>query len=455
MTLHASCAMPDDLPTAFVEIDSDPSDNESEVSRPNGLPTLPTGFWDARPSLGALRDWARCRRVAPDALLGNALARSPIVTRMSAAAYTLGRRDDPTHLGLYVAIVSPSGGGKTRAARASRRLFGELAEDARWDVPLGSGEGMAEAFISEIEIPPPPDAPAKAKANRERMQTKSRIHFTVDEGASLTKLLSRESATLGPTLRAAFTGEPLGNANADHSRNRRVENYTVSLSINLTPGIATDIAAHAETGLPQRVLWFSGRDPEAPRFPKSCDRPNLLDLSATIDFADAILAKIDERHWLIQRGTIEVPPMDEHLTLLRCRVAAILCAWEDRDRVAHADWELAGTVIETSCRVRDMALEQARERAAEERTRRAVEKAEAGQIMKLRCGRAEDDCQRVAAVLGRRVHRLGEAKVRDLQQCVKSTDRHLFHEALVLAEQATWISEHDGVFVPGASRPAQ
>src|SRR5512143_3002392 len=92
---------------------------------------LPEAFWECgRTHLAAVRDYARSRRCAPDALLGALLVRAgasqPVAVHVDTGVKSL------TPLTLFGGLAGPSGGGKTTANDLARELtltdddFGEL-----------------------------------------------------------------------------------------------------------------------------------------------------------------------------------------------------------------------------------------------------------------------------------------------------------------------------------------
>lgn len=421
-------------------------------------PVLPPEFWTKREDLAAICAWARWRRAAPDAVLAAAMARAGVAAHGLPAArvFSRGDHDDATHPGLFAVLVGPSGAGKSTAGRAAAAAVPAEAEPgARWDLPIGSGEGLAEAFISEVETPPPLGAPKGTKPTRKRMQTVQRALFACDEGETLVKLLGRDSATLGAALRSAFTGAPLGSANATRDRQRKVVGYTLSVVACATPGAAAAIAAHAESGLPQRMLWASAIDPDAPRHPARVPAPVLPRLCGDITFAGEILDELADAAHAVLTGRRTVAPMDQHIPLIRCRVAAIFAAWRGDGEVTADDWHPAGQVVATSCAVRDHVLRQAEALEADARARKAVERGEIAQVCRAMGEQATDAVERMAVRLWRRVDARGPATRRSLRDaCARRYERHLLAPAVGLAISRGWLVDGAGEHLAvGPSRP--
>lgn len=412
----------------------------------DACPVVPDDVWAARPVLGAIRDWARWRCAAPDAVLAACLARAAIaawgIPRV--LVHSRGDRGDPTHAGVFVACIGPSGCGKTTAVRAARAAVppDDAATDVRWDLPIGTGEGLAEAYITEVETPPPPGASRGAKPTRERMQTVQRALFICDEGETLARLLVREGATLGAALRSGFSGEPLGATNAHRDRQRRVVDYALSVIICATPGAAAAIAAHVESGLPQRMLWASAVDPSAPRRPARAEPPALDRMRGDITFSRAILSEMADDAYEIRTGRRVVEPMDQHLPIIRCRVAAILAAWDQRAEVTDDDWQIAGAIVATSCAARNHALRQAAIATADERARIAVERGEIAQVCRAMTDQTPAAIERIAARIWRHIATHGPASRRQLRdRCVKRHERHLIAPAVTMALASGWLAE--------------
>lgn len=359
-------------------------------------------------------------------------------------------------MSMFAISVAPSGAGKTSSTRAVRDLVNLAAAGVEaGDQPIGSGEGIAEAFMGEVPTGEP-SGKGKQPATR-REQVRQRAHFHIDEGEALLRLLRRDAATLGETLRRAFTGEPLGQRNASSDRTRVVKDYTLGVTLNCTPGTVAGILSFAEAGLPQRFLWASGIDPTAPRHPRCEPAPALPSVRGSIQFAPEILDETGEARWLARTGRSEVPELDAHLPLIRLRVAAILAAWDGRDEAGADDWSLAGRVVATSCAVRDAALREAEAIAAAERAQRAHEKGQIAQVVRSMSDQATTALELIAARIGRRVHKAPAPMTRSALRdgCAKTRERHMFVPALDLAIARGWAADDGEHVKAGPSRPAE
>src|SRR5574337_299796 len=85
-------------------------------------PRLPESFWHERPWIYAIRAYARSRMFDPAMLLGATLARLAAFLPAGSSMDT-GVMDDQAALALCVAAIGPSGGGKSEAMKAARRII--------------------------------------------------------------------------------------------------------------------------------------------------------------------------------------------------------------------------------------------------------------------------------------------------------------------------------------------
>jgi len=190
------------------------------------------------------------------------------------------------------------------------------------------------------------------------------VFLVADEGEQLTEIKSRDSATLGPTLRTAWYGETLGQANAEAARNRHVKagSYSLGMLIGFQPDTVLPILREAHAGTPQRFVYCSAIDPGIPE-----DRPTFdtVDLIGTgelflvdpdpITMDNGLKDDIWRHRVLRSKGEIRVPELDGHGYLTRAKLAALLMLLTEggRTHVTPKDWELAAILWNTSCKVRD------------------------------------------------------------------------------------------------------
>ncbi|MFN8019837.1 MAG: hypothetical protein U0P45_17215 [Acidimicrobiales bacterium] len=437
---------------------------------------LPDELWTASPALERIRRAAWSRLVSPEAVLGAVLARvaactphvvelPPIVARWAG-------------LTLWVALAGPPGAAKSSAAGIAAELVEVPAGlDLVDDAPPGSGEGFVELLYGMVTE----DDPATGKPVKVRRQVRHNVVVTIDEGTMLTDLASRSGSTLSATLRTAWSHGTLGASNASAERRRNVPGaaYVYGITTAIQPDHAGALVIPDGTGTAERILWCSAW---APPPPDGIDWPGALDWSpptpseladadagirtgyrrAGITVAPAVAAEVRAGHIAAQAGQDDRPA---HWRLRRLKVAALLASLDGHglDLTEH-DWHLAGLVSAASDEVADHlrrhldALEAQRHDRADRRhalraARTTVAAEDAAEA------RAMASASRSAA---RAVHKHAEAGTCDgcparcLGRAVASKHRALVSvEAITAAAvDAGWITERDGRYWPGESRPA-
>ena len=437
---------------------------------------LPEEFWGARDLFKTIRQAAWASGNHPDAVLACVLARAAGAVGHQ-VTFDSGR-NTPGTLSLFVCLLARSGIGKSEAYTAAsslvwlpRHLAGADGnadpEVFRDGLGIGSGEGIAEAFMGTAERdtgrmkaakrgqPPEPEV------EKYRTVVRHRAFFFVDEGETLTKLMrERQGSTLGPTLRTAWSGGALGQANATEDRFRYVpaRSYTVGIAIGYQPETAVAMLSDVGPGTPQRFLWFGAQDTEMPEelyeWPEHVVLPPEDAPTGVIHFPKEVKAWLHAQHRAKHLGDLDVDPMDSHEPLMRCKLAALLCYLDGRMLVDRSDWVLGAMIWSTSCairnrliRERDAAEAERKERARDERINVATE-IEAAKLT------VTADVDRVA----RRVY----GYVADSFDAVKpyviykklSRDKPLFKAALAYAVQRDWVNESpDGRLEIGRSSP--
>jgi hypothetical protein len=209
---------------------------------------LPETFWDQSEILQHIRQMAWHRMLSGDAVLGAVLCRLawrvwPDITLPPVVAA-------PGTLDLCVALVGPSGSGKTSAMWAASELLGAPVlpngrpHPAFEEWPAGSGEGIIEAYLDEIE-----EEDDEGNKHRVKSQTKLGVLFSLDEGAALRSIAARSGATIMQTIRSAWSGSMLGNANAraDTTRRLAARSYRFVLLSAFQPGAAAMLLGADET----------------------------------------------------------------------------------------------------------------------------------------------------------------------------------------------------------------
>lgn len=354
---------------------------------------LPEEFWDARPVLKHIRAAGWAERAHPDAVLGAFLARTaasvPPSVKFNSGAD--GREPDGS-TNLYACLLAPSGIGKSRASAAAQSLTTIAGLTPYQSFGLGSGEGLIEAYLGMVDqqaydpitLAPLCDNKGKPVMEKKKVQVRENAFFYIDEGATLNTLLGRTGATLGATLRSAWNGGELGQANAAAETTRRLSagRYSLGLLVGYQPSTAAQLLTDAGPGTPQRFLWFGAQDRQMPTEPMPWPgRLQMPDLKVgSVDFDRAIKRELLDYDVSKHHGTVVVDELDSHEPLLWCKVAALLCLVDSRRMVGAEDWQLAKTIVATSAQIRNglvADMEATRDRERQERARdRALEDVE-------------------------------------------------------------------------------
>lgn len=355
------------------------------------LAHLPAEFWDSRDLFKQIYAAAKADGTSPDAVLGAVLARASAMASHRLTFHSAR----PGSMQMFVNIVAPSGIGKTEAMRTARRLilpashlcdnYGTLLPDRFKEAGLGSGEGIAEAYMGVKEIDTgefykygPNKGDPKTKPVR--AQVRHNAMLILDEGEALTKMMKeRRGATVGMALRSAWVGEMLGQANAQEITTRHVPegSYSLGMLIGYQPHAAQEMLADGGGGTPQRFLWLSALDPDMAEAPGVAPEPFRLPLcdghgrplEGVIEFPDAIREALWGALRAKMRGELIVNEQDSHEPLMRSKLAAHLCALDGRMTVAGDDWYLGGMIWQVSCAVRDRLIEFGRQEEAAKRQR--------------------------------------------------------------------------------------
>jgi hypothetical protein len=195
-------------------------------------------------------------------------------------------------------------------------------------------------------------------------------------------LSQRGGATLLDTLRSAWGGETIGQANRAADKRLIVpeQQYRLCLSVNVQPDAAGVLLDGAGVGTPQRFVWLSAADrdrpttpPEAPEsmswvtpeYPEELDFVDNGSLPQMIPLCDTAVREIREAADAALR---EVEGMDGHLLLCQVKVATALGLLSGHWGVTEEDWTLSRHVMAHSNSVRGALVAHQQEKA-----RRAVE----------------------------------------------------------------------------------
>jgi hypothetical protein len=439
---------------------------------------LPEEFWGARELFKRIRQAAWAGGSHPDAVLACVLAR---------AAGAIGHevlfdsgRGAPGTLSLFVCLLAPTGIGKTDAYNAATTLvrlpshltdeFGEPNPDVFRDgLGLSSGEGIAETFIGTVEEETGRTvskgrgsrATLEPETVRKRKVVRHRACFFNDEGETITTLMSeRKGSTLGPTLRMAWSGAALSQANASEDRFRYVpkRQYGMGVIIGYQPDVAVDLLAGVGPGTPQRFLWFGAQDTEMPEDEHAWPEPITLPAegapTGVIEFPAEIKSWLRRQHRGKHRGEIVVDPMDSHEPLMRCKLTALLCYLDGRMVVDPDDWVLAGMIWAVSCAIRDRLIEHRDRQAAEDKERRREERISETVALEVAKQSVGKDIERVARRIARKVHDSFEPLKAYAVRKDFGRDKPHFDAAVGHAEEMGWVVLDDGLLGPGPSQPS-
>jgi 5S rRNA maturation endonuclease (ribonuclease M5) len=394
-------------------------------------------FWDERPGLQHIRDFARASMVSPWSMLGAVLARIVAATPpFVVLPRTIGGE---MSLNLFVGFVGPSGGGKGASERAAESAV-RLPEPITKTGP-GSGEGIAHLFQKYD------------KKQDALIPVATAVLMSAAEVDTLSALTGRQASTLMPELRKTWSGEELGFAYVDPEKKLKLQGHTyrLCLTVGIQPGRAGQLLNDSDGGTPQRFVWLPVADPGAPDEtpehppPRIWHRPALPKADFTTRLvilpicSDALAAvRANRLAQLREEGELGI---EAHGLLSRLKVAAALGLYDERAEISSEDWRLAGIVM-----------------AVSDSTREKVAKELAKAVQKQNRARAELEAERALLIEGRKeidtLHRVGRTMVRkldagrwvsksDLRKAVSSRDRGYFEAALDKLRETALVEERD------------
>jgi hypothetical protein len=316
--------------------------------------------------LRKIYQWARARYAAPWAVFFAILLR--VAASVGPNVQLPGTIGGRASLNLLCAFVSASGGGKGISDKVGRLAWPTTITE----LPIGSGEGIAETFT------------LRGKESEENERITAAI-FNCSEIDILTGLEARQGSTILGTLKAFAMGEQFGSTNASkaNSRNVSAHSYRGCVSVGAQPGHTGVIFGDTTGGTPQRFLWAPTTDPDMPAEPSPDPEPLNTDLPIWRPDADGVVEikygyeqitkTIIAGHLARQRG--EADALDGHRMLTRCKVAAHLAIMHRRSEVSELDWQLSDTVMAVSDSTREWILGEAKKAARAKVRERAIARA--------------------------------------------------------------------------------
>ena len=450
-----------------------PTVSAERQEAPSGL-VLPPDVWGSREHLTTIRNAARTRLVAPDAVLGAVLAR--------AVAFTDWRIKLPPLVGsvaglsLLMVLLGEPEAGKSAAWAVAGELMPVPAEIQIADgLKYGSGEGWVESLLESKEIPR--EEGDKGPRKYQKVQKLYHALGWIDEGSRLTTSRSRTASTISETLRSIFSDQALGETNASLETFRHVDrgSYVFGVGMGLQPGLAGDLLGGSDAGDPQRWCWVWCHDPDYAPGPEWDGRAlpwirqtweaNFTRVRMVGGYARVLIVVPPEVESEVRQHRIDrltggvVDPLRAHEMLLRLKVAEAFALLDGRVDLTVEDWGLAGRYVAVSAEVRRHCAEIVGERQKRtERARRAVrvEDAEAinEHVAEIEVRRAE---MLGARAIARKVHRAegGMISMREAQQAPAGRDRKLasFEDMLSAAEAQGWVHAGEDIVVAGEISP--
>lgn len=430
-----------------------PDDGEEPPEDPEPIePPEASGFWESRPALEFVREFALSRYAAPWATLGATLTRAVAAVEPNIQLPPI--LGVPASLNLFVGLVAGSGGGKDIASGVAAALLDIRSGSQPLPIdmiPLGSGEGL-----SHIYMKPPPKLTARRSrkgddedsetiglsglsgGGDEPIQYRTRALVVVSEIDTLDSIGQRKGSTLGPQLRQAWSGSQLGFQYVDSTKRMIVPAhvYRMGLLAFIQPGRAGALLNETDGGTPQRFLWLPAINPEIvsptdeeienpvpPMRGVAWQPPQYQAGYAPFDVCTSARRTIVRAHVARQRGDGEA--LDGHALLTRLKVAAALAMLTNDQparqcTVTEEDWELSGIVMAVSDRTRAGVQRHLAELAREQNEKQAYAKARESIVITETVENAA--LARAAKWVGSKI---GEEWVtlRSLTQAMKSTIR--------------------------------
>jgi hypothetical protein len=314
--------------------------------------TDPEDIWETSNRLRHIHQQAQALLLPPWTFLGAVLgivlaATGPHVTLPARIGYK-------GSLNLLVALVGPSGGGKTTSVAAARDYLNQQ------QIPiheLGTGQGVTSGYTRA----PGPKEP-------EPVQFNDTVLWLSDEIGSLTAHTGMKGSNLLPILKQAYSGSQLGARYAGRDNRRAVlaHRYRAAFLVGVQPAYAAVILNDLEGGFPQRWIWLPTHDPNVPDEPPERPPPwawrgsQRLNAHGPVEGDEEVPLQGEYQLSLLelaqqqmvrarqQRLKLAGDPMTSHRLLSQAKVAAALALLHERARIETWEWETAQLIMERS-----------------------------------------------------------------------------------------------------------
>lgn len=311
-------------------------------------------LFDATPTLSHIRQAAHSRGVSAVANLGYVLAR--VLAEVPPNVMLPAVVGDEAPLNLGVIIVGGSSAGKSVTIKSSRKTLGPVGV-SQLDIerPLGSGEGVAEAFLRDETRPG--RGGSQVKTGRKLLIPDPRRILVADEVDQIAATQNRSGSTLASVLRTGISGGGLGQQNASADRNRNVPegSYRLVVFLGVQPTRSGVLLQDADAGTPQRFLWLPAKDPSSPAAVADIpDWPGGLDwrlpkrLPETIDYPQHVQDEVRQSRFEYHHSDDNFDELAGHVRLTRLKVAAALALLHGDIAITDQWWVLAGQLTDLS-----------------------------------------------------------------------------------------------------------
>ncbi|KAA8829712.1 hypothetical protein [Bifidobacterium myosotis] len=365
-----------------------------------------TKFWDARPWLQYIRDYARAIRVSPEGLLGAVLVRVSSMIRPS-VVLKVTDYDNPMSLNLNVALVGAPGTGKGKLVSAARKLIPLPSGNPMLELKPKTGESIVSKFVSMVQDKDDKGKPIPKQYHPE-IRT-DRVELVQTEVNALGVSFKTDGSTMLVTLLQAFSNEYIGAETRAKSSSVVLPPYSYRLSsiLGVQPSESHVIFDNSSVGFASRFIFVNAIDTAAPiqrpLMPKNqwtCDLTRfdsvdpfesllrLLQVGGRESFVDPgkqypllemtfpLVAKEQADSMQLKGVHGKIHELDAHRLELQSKVAALFCILDSRNlmrkcNVTAKDWSLAGTFMLMSDRARDFCLEE-RDRLERERRVKSI-----------------------------------------------------------------------------------